>query len=91
MSNIQIRIDEKTKKSAKKIFEDLGIDLSTGIKLYLKQVTIIQGIPFKLITENGLTPNQEKEIFQAGKDAKNGKNISKAMEIREAIDYLKSI
>lgn len=91
MTNIQIRIDEKTKKTAKKIFDDLGIDLSTGIKLYLKQVIIVKGIPFKLITENGLTPKEELEILKASEEARSGKNVTDAMEANEAIAYLKNL
>lgn len=33
---IQIRTDEEVKKQAKAIFEDLGLDLSTAINIFLK-------------------------------------------------------
>ncbi len=48
MTTIQIRIDEKTKKEATKVFNDLGIDMSTGIKIYLKKIIYNKGIPFEL-------------------------------------------
>jgi len=89
MSHIQIRIDEETKKSAKKILDKLGVDMSSAIKIYLKQIIINKGIPFKLVTENGLTP--ENEIIKASDEAKQGKNVSKAMTPKKAIDYLKNL
>ncbi|MBU0668096.1 type II toxin-antitoxin system RelB/DinJ family antitoxin [Patescibacteria group bacterium] len=46
MTTIQIRIDENTKNEAKKIFDKLGIDMSTAIKMYLKRVVAGKGIPF---------------------------------------------
>ena len=49
MATIQIRIDEKTKKSAKKVLDEIGIDMSSAIKVYLKQIVIHQNIPFKFI------------------------------------------
>src|SRR3989338_342227 len=76
MPQIQLRIDEKTKKSAKKILDNLGIDMSSAIKVYLKQIVITKGIPFKLLTENGLTSKQEREILKAAKEAEAGKNVS---------------
>lgn len=91
MSHIQIRIDEKTKRSAKKVLNTMGIDMSSAIKVYLKQIVIHQGIPFKLVTENGFTPNEEKAILRASQEAVNGKNITKSMSTREAIRYLKKL
>ncbi len=91
MSTIQIRIDEKTKKSAKKVLDQVGIDMSSAIKLYLNQITIRHGIPFQILTENGLTPRQEKEILKASEEAKMGINVTKPMNIKEALAYLKSL
>ncbi|MBI2453350.1 type II toxin-antitoxin system RelB/DinJ family antitoxin [Candidatus Peregrinibacteria bacterium] len=91
MSTIQVRIDEKTKKDSKKILDNLGIDMSTAIKVYLKQIVITRGIPFQLLTENGLTVQEEKKILRASFEASSGKNISKIMDTREAIDYLNSL
>ena len=65
MATIQIRIDEPTKKSAQRILDKLGLDLSSAIKIYLKQITQTKGIPFPLITENGFTPAQEEELIKA--------------------------
>lgn len=91
MPTIQIRIDEKTKKSAKKILNKVGIDMSSAIKIYLKQIVINEGIPFKLVTENGLTIEQEMEILKASEEAKQGINVTRAMSPKEALNYLKNL
>ncbi len=91
MSQIQIRIDEATKKSAKKVLASLGLDMSSAIKVYLKQIVIHEGIPFKLVTENGITPEEEKAILKASKEATAGKNVTKSMKAKEAVDYLKKL
>ncbi len=91
MSYIQLRIDEKTKKSAKKVLDKIGIDMSSAIKIYLRQIVINQGIPFKLLTQNGLSIEEERQILKASEEAKKGKNVSKAMTSKEAIDYLKNL
>lgn len=91
MGNIQIRIDEATKKAAKTVLDTMGIDMSSAIKVYLKQIVIHQGIPFKLATENGLTPEEEKAIMKASTEAAVGKNVTKSMTTKEAVDYLKKL
>ena len=88
MSTIQIRIDEKTKKTAKKVLDEVGVDMSTAITVYLKQIVIHKGIPLKLMTENGLSPDQETEILAASDESKQGKNVTKVMSTKEAIQYL---
>jgi len=89
MTTIQIRIDEKTKKSAQKVFHRLGMDMSTGIMAYLRQVTKKQGIPFPLYTENGLTVEEEREIMHDADEARRGINVSKYMSVDEMFEELK--
>ncbi|EGO5243390.1 type II toxin-antitoxin system RelB/DinJ family antitoxin [Enterococcus faecalis] len=40
------------KEQSKDVFETLGMELSTGIKIYLKQVIAQKAIPFDLATNN---------------------------------------
>lgn len=91
MTTIQIRIDEKTKKSAKKILDKIGMDMSSAVKVYLHQIVTTQGIPFPILTENGLTIQQEQEILKASEDAKRGIDISGPFEGRAAIDHLRKL
>ncbi len=60
---IQIRIDAKTKKAARKTLDELGIDMSSAVKLFLTNVVHRQGIPLDLLTENGFTLAQERALL----------------------------
>jgi len=91
MSNIQIRINKEEKEEAKKVFDKLGLDMSSAIKLFLKQATLRKGLPFLLTTENGLSPEEEDLIIKASSEVKNGKNVSRGLKNSEAIEYLKSL
>ena len=51
---IHARIDPKLKKSAERIFSELGITTTEAIRLFLKQVELHQGLPFPV-----LIPNEE--------------------------------
>ncbi|MDA3803129.1 MAG: type II toxin-antitoxin system RelB/DinJ family antitoxin [Patescibacteria group bacterium] len=70
---LQIRIDAKTKKDAKEILNSIGLDLSTAIKLYLKQVINSRHLPFELREENGLTLSNRDILRESIKSAENSK------------------
>ncbi|MFA4815532.1 MAG: type II toxin-antitoxin system RelB/DinJ family antitoxin [Candidatus Gracilibacteria bacterium] len=91
MSTIQVRIDEKTKKSAKKILDKLGLDFSSAIKIYMHQIVTNEGIPFRILTENGLTIEQEAAINKASEEAKRGVNVDGPFDGEEAIEFLRKI
>jgi len=88
MSAIHVRVKDSTKKSAAKVFAKMGIDMSTGIKLYLHQVILKKGIPFQIVTENGLTTEEEAEILKASEEAERGVNVTKAITWKESKAYL---
>ncbi len=60
---VQARVNSKIKRQAAKIFDSLGLDMSTGIKIYLATVVREQGVPFNLTKSNNLTPEQEKKLI----------------------------
>ena len=70
MSTVQVRIDPQTKRTAALIFEKLGLDVSTAVKIYFAQVVRTQGIPFPLVTKNGFTPHEEKLLLKESKETR---------------------
>lgn len=62
-TTLQIRIDRKTKRDVSGVFKKLGLDLSTGVKIYFHQVIRSQAVPFPLVTENGFTSEEEHKIL----------------------------
>ena len=69
-STITVRVDENVKKEASSIFKEVGLDMSTAINVYLKQVIRSNGIPFLITTDtpNTVTLNAIKEA-EAGEMA----------------------
>ncbi len=59
-SIISIRVNPKTKKAAQKTLRGLGLDLSSGVKLFLEQVVATESIPFSPATEKGHKLRHEK-------------------------------
>lgn len=46
MALLQIRVDEELKNQASAIYNELGIDLSTAVRIFLKKSVLEGGIPF---------------------------------------------
>ena len=46
MAMIQVRVDDELKNQATEIYSELGIDLSTAIRMFLKKTVSEGGIPF---------------------------------------------
>ena len=85
-ATIQIRIDEKTKRKARKTLEEMGLALSSGIKLFLHHVAITQSVPLTLFTENGFTLSKEQEILRNVREAEQtGKRDAKVDQMMDNI------
>jgi len=69
-NTIQIRIDKDVKEKARKTLNNLGLDMSSAVKLFLTNVVNRQGIPLDLRTENGFTLQQEQAFLDEVEEAK---------------------
>ena len=56
MAMIQVRVDDDLKVQATKVFEELGLDLSTAIRMFLKRSVMCKGIPFGMIINEERKP-----------------------------------
>lgn len=68
---IQIRIDSKTKNEARKVLEIIGLDLSSAVKLFFKQIIIARNLPYEIRDENGFTLKKAQELRESIAEAKN--------------------
>lgn len=82
-----ISIDADVKKKAQELFEDLGIDLSTAINLFLKQSIRENAIPFSVCREipNADTIAAMKEADEMDKHPEQYKLYSSFAEILEEV------
>lgn len=47
-SLLQVRIDDALKDQAARVFDSLGIDTSTAVRMFLKRAVMENGIPFRM-------------------------------------------
>ncbi|EPI40206.1 addiction module antitoxin, RelB/DinJ family [Enterococcus faecalis LA3B-2] len=62
---IHVNVDENLKEEAEQLFDDLGLNMTSAITIFLKQSINEQAIPFMINKGN-------KETLQALKDIKEG-------------------
>ncbi len=51
-STLQIRVDSKLRKEADELFALAGLDMSSAVRLFLRQSVIRRRLPFEVVTEN---------------------------------------
>ena len=47
-TNINVRVDTSLKKDAEKLFNELGLNMSSAITMFLKSAVSYEGIPFEI-------------------------------------------
>ena len=84
-TNLNIRIDADLKKEAEQIFNELGLNMSTALTVFLRQTVRSNGLPFDMRLD---VPN--KETLSAIRDVNLRRNLSRpynsARELMEDLD-----
>lgn len=47
-SVMQVRIDDELKAQAAAVYDELGLDLPTAIRMFLKRSVMVGGVPFSM-------------------------------------------
>lgn len=77
MGRLNLRIDDELKEDANKLFNEMGMDMSTAVKMFLKQSVREQRVPFvigepleniiardEVLKDEGVTYNSVKELME---------------------------
>lgn len=63
-TTLQIRIDAHTKDQAQKVLAEMGLDMSSAIKLFLRNIIITESIPLELRSEKGMLAERKCELLK---------------------------
>jgi len=64
-TRLNVRVDNTTKKQAEAVFAALGMNMSTGINIYLTQVARSRSIPFALELNGDPVERRMREAVNA--------------------------
>lgn len=80
-TTLQIRVDRKIKENARRAFRAAGLDMSSGVNMYLARVASTGDVPFSAFTFDNIPEQEKKKIVKEMKWAlKHGKRYSSIKE-----------
>ena len=91
-SIVQVRVDDLLKQKVTQVYERLGLDLSSAIRMFFTRSVQVGGIPFSVSNEKTYDFDSALEnVIQARKDSvKNGTSSISLEEINAEIEAFRS-
>lgn len=85
-TTLNLRVNPEVKKNAEEILSKLGMSMSTAIDIYLRQISLNQGIPFLIaipsaptsINTDEMTAQEIRALIQEGLDDINAGKVQDA-------------
>jgi DNA-damage-inducible protein J len=85
-TNIQVRVDKTVKAEAEQLFSDIGLDMPTAIRLFLKQAIINNGLPFAVERDPFYSASNQKALCDSIAQMERGQVLRKTMAELEAME-----
>ncbi|HFL2097236.1 TPA: type II toxin-antitoxin system RelB/DinJ family antitoxin [Streptococcus agalactiae] len=64
MSTIAVRVDDQLKDEATELFQSLGLDMSTAVKMFLIQSVKTQSIPFEIKNKSFISDEEFQKLVE---------------------------
>lgn len=75
IANIQVRVDDSIRDQAQAILNQMGMDMTTAVRLLLHQIIHDNGYPFKPTVDPFNTPRNVQYLKEAIEAVKNKQDI----------------
>ena len=91
MQTILGKIHEDLERDAEEVFQNLGLDSATAIRVFLRKVVATRSIPFTLEEEPFFSAEEEDEILAAAEEARGdgGIRTNTLEETQAVLDSMK--
>lgn len=86
MATITVRVDEDTKSRFAKTCDNLGLDMTSAMMIYIKKVARENRIPFEVSCDPFYCESNMNYLRQSAEQMKQGKIVVKTMEELEAME-----
>lgn len=73
-TSMSIRLDSEVKEQAQQVFNNLGMDMTTAINIFLRQAIQYQGLPFDVRLD------ENRKLLEVLTDLDQNRNMSKSFE-----------
>jgi len=86
MSTVTVRVDEQTKKGASDVLEDLGLDVSTAVRMFLRQVFIRGQLPIELLQDPFYSEASQSALHDSIRQLGDGRVVVKTLDELRAME-----
>lgn len=69
---VQVKVDAETKTDVTRIYESLGLDLPTAVRIFFKKSIAVGGLPFELRND---TRSERWNIYKEARNSIKNNNI----------------
>ena len=73
-TSMSIRLDSEVKEQAQQVFNNLGMDMTTAINIFLRQAIQYQGLPFDVRLD------ENRRLLEVLRDLNQNRNMSQSFE-----------
>lgn len=73
-TSMSIRLDSEVKEQAQQVFNNLGMDMTTAINIFLRQAIQYQGLPFDVRLD------ESRKLLEVLTDLDQNRNMSQSFE-----------
>lgn len=73
-TSMSIRLDSEIKEQAQQVFNNLGMDMTTAINIFLRQAIQYQGLPFDVRLD------ENRKLLEVLTDLDQNRNMSQSFE-----------
>ena len=73
-TSMSIRLDSEVKEQAQQVFNNLGMDMTTAINIFLRQAIQYQGLPFDVRLD------ESRKLLEVLTDLGQNRNMSQSFE-----------
>ena len=87
-TKLAVTVEPLLRKKAEKVLDELGLDMDSAVRVFLKKVVATHSIPFALAEEPPpyrFTPSEENEILAAAKEARDPRQTSDSFDTSDAL------
>lgn len=75
MANLQIRVEDELKRQAGSVLDQMGLDMTSAVRMYLKEIVRVNGLPFRPSADPFYNPANIAHLKAALDDVRSGRGI----------------
>ncbi len=89
LKNVQFRVESDLKTKAEVLFSELGMDMPTAFRMFLRKSVETKSIPFRVEKEPHFSKKEIRELLHTLKQIKKGEGVAGPFKnSRTILDYL---